>query len=59
MSLIFPNEQKKLLTELLADESGTMDDWDIKFIESLDVQLYPLTGNQTRQLKKIWQKVFN
>jgi len=58
MGLIFPNEQKKMLTELLADESDTMSDWEIGFIESLDVQLYPLTGDQVKTLKKIWEKVF-
>jgi len=59
MGLIFPNEQKKMLTELLADESDTMNDWEVKFLESVDVQLYPLTGDQIRTLKKIWDRVFN
>lgn len=58
MDLIFPAEQKKMLTELLADESDTMSDWEVKFIESVDAQLYPLTGDQVKQLKKIWEKVF-
>ncbi len=60
--MLFPNEQKKMLTELLADESDTMNKWEIEFTESLDAQFekgYSLTGDQIRVLKKIWDKVFN
>jgi len=60
--MLFTSDHLKMITELLDNDSGKMNRWEIGFIESSDAQMEKgcaLTGPQIKQLKKIWDKVFN
>ena len=50
-----------MVQELMADMSDTMNDWEVKFVTSVDGKLdrgWPLTTHQQLKLEQIWAKVF-
>jgi hypothetical protein len=47
-----------MLNELLADDSDTMTEWEIGFIERIDEWRGDLRVAQVKSLEKIWAKVF-
>jgi hypothetical protein len=52
------SEARKMLKELLDDESDLLTAWEIEFIDSLKKQAFDITPRQLRTLDRIWDKVF-
>lgn len=51
-----------MLDELLYDESDTLNEWEIGFLESMDEvrgRKGTPTGPMIKKLSQIWDKVFN
>lgn len=52
-------DNRKMLDEILKDESDRMTAWEVEFIESLDRQnVFKWTDKQIAILERIWRKLF-
>ena len=50
-------DHKKMVAELLDDESDRLNDWEIEFLESVN-RRDSFTDRQKEKLEQLWDKVF-
>ena len=51
--------ESKMLDELLTDDSDTLSDWEIDFIESMDKKRrLDLSDRESAKLIQVWDKAF-
>ena len=51
-------DERRMLNELLNDDSDRLSEWEMGFLESLDELRDVLSDRQADKLEAVWKKVF-